>query len=167
MKKLIQINTVCNTSTGKLMGDIQRKANELGYETLSIVGRREVFQDIRCEKIGNGVSFWIHVIINTVFDRQGYGSYFLTKRIVSRLRKEKPDIIHLHNLHGYYINLPILFDFLSKEFKGKIVLTSRLSVVKSGRMAVTNVRKRLSIQSVYFWMHPEKIMRIRGKCSTV
>ena len=80
MKKLIQINTVCNTSTGKLMGDIQRKANELGYETLSIVGRRKVFQDIRCEKIGNGVSFWIHVIINTVFDRQGYGSYFLTKK---------------------------------------------------------------------------------------
>lgn len=123
MKKLIQINTVCNTSTGKLMGDIQRKANELGYETLSIVGRRKVFQDIRCEKIGNGVSFWIHVIINTVFDRQGYGSYFLTKKIVSRLRKEKPDIIHLHNLHGYYINLPILFDFLSKEFKGKIFWT--------------------------------------------
>ena len=123
MKKLIQINTVCNTSTGKLMGDIQRKANELGYETLSIVGRRKVFQDIRCEKIGNGVSFWIHVIINTVFDRQGYGSYFLTKKIVSRLRKENPDIIHLHNLHGYYINLPILFDFLSKEFKGKIFWT--------------------------------------------
>ena len=123
MKKLIQINTVCNTSTGNLMGDIQKKANELGYETLSIVGRRKVFQDIRCEKIGNGVSFWIHVIINTVFDRQGYGSYFLTKKIVSRLRKEKPDIIHLHNLHGYYINLPILFDFLSKEFKGKIFWT--------------------------------------------
>ena len=123
MKKLIQINTVCNTSTGKLMGDIQKKANELGYETLSIVGRRKVFQDIRCEKIGNGVSFWIHVIINTVFDRQGYGSYFLTKKIVSRLRKENPDIIHLHNLHGYYINLPILFDFLSKEFKGKIFWT--------------------------------------------
>lgn len=123
MKKLIQINTVCNTSTGKLMGDIQRKADEEGYETLSIVGRRKVFQDMPCEKIGNGISFWIHVVINTVFDKQGYGSYFVTKKIIRRLREENPDIIHLHNLHGYYINLPLFFCYLSKEFNGKIFWT--------------------------------------------
>lgn len=123
MKKLIQINTVCNTSTGKLMGDIQRKANESGYETLSIVGRRKVFKDMQCEKIGSFMSFWIHVGINTVFDRQGYGSYFMTKKIVKRLREKNPDIIHLHNLHGYYINLPVLFEYLSKEFKGRIFWT--------------------------------------------
>lgn len=123
MKKLIQINTVCNTSTGKLMGDIQRKANERGYQTLSIVGRRKVFSDLSCEKIGDGFSFWIHVAINTIFDRQGYGSYFVTKKIVRRLREERPDIIHLHNLHGYYLNLPVLFDYLSKEFEGKVFWT--------------------------------------------
>lgn len=123
MKKLIQINTVCNTSTGNIMGDIQRRANECGYETLSIVGRRKVFRDVACIKIGNGFSFWIHVIINTVLDRQGYGSYFVTKKIVKRLREEKPDIIHLHNLHGYYINLPVLFGYLSKEFKGEVFWT--------------------------------------------
>lgn len=123
MKKLVQINTVCNTSTGKLMGDIQRKAKELGYETLSIVGRRKVFDDIPCEKIGNAFSFWMHVMITTVFDRQGYGSYFMTKKIVKRLREENPDIIHLHNLHGYYIYLPLLFRYLSQEFEGKIFWT--------------------------------------------
>lgn len=123
MKKLIQINTVCNTSTGKLMGDIQRKADKLGYETLSIVGRRKVFRDVPCIKIGNFASFWIHVAITTIFDRQGYGSYFVTKRIIKRLRKENPDIIHLHNLHGYYLNLPLLFDYLAEEFSGKIYWT--------------------------------------------
>jgi len=123
MKKLVQINTVCNTSTGKLMGDIQRKACKAGYETLSIVGRRKVFADVPCIKIGNPVSFWIHVAITTVFDRQGYGSYFMTRKIVRRLREEQPDIIHLHNLHGYYLNLPLLFDYLSKEFKGDIYWT--------------------------------------------
>ena len=126
MKKLIQINTVCNTSTGKLMGDIQRKADELGYETLSIVGRRKVFSDMRCEKIGNAVSFWIHVVINTIFDRQGYGSFFVTRKIIRSLREEDPDIIHLHNLHGYYLNLPVLFDYLSKEFRGKVFWTFHL-----------------------------------------
>lgn len=105
------------------MGDIQRKANESGYETLSIVGRRKVFEDMQCEKIGSFMSFWIHVGINTVFDRQGYGSYYMTKKIVKRLREKNPDIIHLHNLHGYYINLPVLFEYLSKEFKGRIFWT--------------------------------------------
>ena len=105
------------------MGDIQRKADASGYETLSIVGRRRPFSDLCCEKIGNGLSFWIHVGINTVFDRQGYGSYFMTQRIVRRLRQEHPDIIHLHNLHGYYINLPLLFHYLSEEYEGKIFWT--------------------------------------------
>lgn len=123
MKKIVQINTVCNTSTGKLMGDIQRKANASGCETLSIVGRRKPFPDLRCVKIGNGLSFWIHVGINTVFDRQGYGSYFATLKMIQRLRQENPDIIHLHNLHGYYINLPLLFDYLSKEFNGRVFWT--------------------------------------------
>ncbi len=105
------------------MGDIQREANVSGYETLSLVGRRTPFSDLRCEKIGNGLSFWIHVGINTIFDRQGYGSYFITKRIVRRLRQECPDIIHLHNLHGYYINLPLLFHYLSEEYEGMIFWT--------------------------------------------
>lgn len=46
--KVIQINTVCNTSTGKIMGDIQRQAEKAGYETLSFVGRRAPFQDVPC-----------------------------------------------------------------------------------------------------------------------
>lgn len=123
MKKLVQINTVCNTSTGKLMGDIQREADREGYKTLSIVGRRKVFPDLRCERIGNGLSFWIHVAVNTVFDRQGYASYFATKRIIKIIRKECPDIIHLHNLHGYYINLPLLFSYLTEEYHGKVFWT--------------------------------------------
>lgn len=121
--KVIQINTVCNTSTGKIMGDIQRQAEMAGYETLSFVGRRKPFKDLPCEKFGNGISFWIHVIINTIFDRQGYGSYFATRWLVRRLRDEKPDIIHLHNLHGYYLNLPLLFDYLINEFEGNVFWT--------------------------------------------
>ena len=122
-KKLVQINTVCNTSTGRIMGDIQREAVKQGYDAVSFVGRRKPFRDIRCEKIGNSLSFWIHVVINTIFDRQGYGSYFVTKKMVKRIREENPDIIHLHNLHGYYLNLPILFDYLANEFRGKVFWT--------------------------------------------
>lgn len=121
--KLIQINTVCNTSTGKIMGDIQREAIIRGYDTLSFVGRRKPFTDMPCIRFGNPVSFWSHVIINTLFDQQGYGSYFTTKRLIREIRKEQPDIIHLHNLHGYYLHVPMLFKYLKNEFKGDIFWT--------------------------------------------
>lgn len=122
-RKVALINTVCNTSTGRIMGDIQREAEKQGYETVSFVGRRTPFMDLKCIKFGNPISFWLHVAINTVFDKQGYGSFFVTKMLIKRLRKEKPDIIHLHNLHGYYLNIPLLCRYLRNEFKGKIFWT--------------------------------------------
>lgn len=122
-KKLVQINTVCNTSTGRIMGNIQREAIRQGYDAVSFVGRRKVFEDVPCEKFGNPFSFWLHVAWNTAFDRQGYASWFHTRRLVSRLREIQPDIIHLHNLHGYYLNLPVLFRYLNEEFTGKLFWT--------------------------------------------
>ena len=78
-KKLIQINTVCNTSTGRIMLDIQKKAEEEGGETLSCIGRRKVNQNLPCVKYGGFFSFWFHVAINTAFDKQGYGSFLQQK----------------------------------------------------------------------------------------
>lgn len=121
--KLVQINTVCNTSTGQIMHDIQTAAEKKGYETVSFVGRRKVYTDVKCERFGNPFSFWIHVALNTVFDCQGHGSYFVTRRLIKRLREEKPDIIHLHNLHGYYLNLPLLFQYINQEYRGKVFWT--------------------------------------------
>ncbi len=122
-KKVALINTVCNTSTGRIMGDIQREAENQGYETVSFAGRRKPFTDLRCIKIGNPISFWIHVAINTAFDRQGYGSLLATGMLIKKLKKEKPDIIHLHNLHGYYLNIPKLCRYMRDEYKGKIFWT--------------------------------------------
>lgn len=122
-KKLVQINTVCNGSTGNIMGAIQKEAMSQGFEAYSFYGRRKGYSDMPCEKFGNGISFWTHVIINTLFDMQGMASIHYTKKMVDRLREINPDIIHLHNLHGYYLNLPILFRYLNEEYRGKIFWT--------------------------------------------
>lgn len=122
-KKLIQINTVCNASTGNIMRKIQAAAEKEGYETISFYGRRNGYSDLPCERFGNFFSFWIHVIWTTITDRQGLGTVISTKKMVNRLREERPDIIHMHNLHGYYLNYPILFKYLHEEYTGKIVWT--------------------------------------------
>lgn len=122
-KKLIQINTVCNGSTGNIMRQIQVAAMQEGYETISFYGRRIGYFDLPCEKFGSFFGFWSHVVWTTITDRQGLASYFVTRKMVNRLRKENPDIIHMHNLHGYYLNYPVLFKYLREEFRGKIVWT--------------------------------------------
>lgn len=120
---ILQLNTVTNNSTGRIMHDIQRDSDSRGYSTLSIVGRRKVYTDVPCVKYGNPISFWIHVGITTVFDRHGFGSYFYTRKIVDRIRQENPRVIHLHNIHGYWIHIPTLMRYLRDEYKGKIVWT--------------------------------------------
>lgn len=105
------------------MHDIQECASDAGWDTLSLVGRRNVYADLPCEKYGSGMSFWIHVLITTLFDRQGHGSLLHTKRLVARLKTENPDVIHLHNLHGYYLHIPTLFKFLKEEYEGEIFWT--------------------------------------------
>lgn len=120
MKKIIQINTVCNESTGKIMSQIQRKCNEEGFTTLSIFGRRKKYDNLNSVKVGGFISFWYHVIITTLFDLHGLGSYFKTKKMIKILKNENPDIIHLHNLHGYYLNYPLLMKYLKNEYKGQV-----------------------------------------------
>ena len=126
MKSLVEINTVVNNSTGRIMHDIQREADISGMETLSIVGRRHVYADVPCVKYGNAVSFWTHVIWTTLTDRHGLEpvlSVIYTRKMVRRIREANPDIIHLHNIHGYYLHYPTLMKYLAYEYKGKIIWT--------------------------------------------
>ena len=133
--KLVSINTVCNGSTGKIMGSISREARNDGFEVFCIYGRRKGYTDIPCKKIGGPFSFLYHVFITTIFDAHGHGSYFKTKELVRELKKINPDIIHLHNIHGYYINYKILFDYLRNEYQGKIFWTLHDCLPMTGHCA--------------------------------
>ena len=133
--KLVSINTVCNGSTGKIMGSISREASNNGFEVLCIFGRRKGYADIPCKKIGGPISFLYHIFITTVFDAHGHGSYFKTKDLVRELKRINPDIIHLHNIHGYYINYKVLFDYLRNEYQGKIFWTLHDCLPMTGHCA--------------------------------
>ena len=120
-KKLVQINTVCNGSTGKIMVGIQQQAEEDGFEVYNFFGRGKPAND-RCFKICNKLDIYWHLLISRLFDMQGHGCKHATKKLVKQLRQINPDVIQLHNLHGYYINIKILFDYL-ENCNAKIVWT--------------------------------------------
>lgn len=121
-KRIAFINVVCNGSTGKIMCDLAKIAHKDGFETYCFFGRGKKNKELNCIKIGNKFSIYFHVLLSR-FGLNGRGSYFTTKKLIKKLRKLNPQIIHLHNIHGYYINLKLLFNYLKNEYKGKIFWT--------------------------------------------
>lgn len=121
--KLVQVNTVCNGSVGKIMHDIQVTAKENNIEAISFYGRRKGYKDTESFKFGNNVSFVFHVLLTMLFGYQGTYSSFYTKKMIKKLKSINPDVILLHNIHGYYLNYKLLFKYLKDEYKGKVFWT--------------------------------------------
>jgi glycosyltransferase involved in cell wall biosynthesis len=123
MKKLLQINVTANWgSTGKIAEDIGRLVMENGWESWIAYGRGLPESKSHLVRIGKDWDVKMHAIQTRLFDRHGLGSKDATLKFVSDIERIAPDIIHLHNIHGYYLNYPILFGFL-KEYDAPIVWT--------------------------------------------
>ena len=115
MKKLLQINSVVNSgSTGRIAEEIGQTAIAAGWESYIAYGRNNRSSQSELIKIGNDWDIWMHGLQTRLFDQHGLGSKSATRELIGKIDKIKPDIIHLHNIHGYYINIEILFNYLQE-----------------------------------------------------
>lgn len=111
--KIVQINTVCGTgSTGKIAVDLYHIARQADYEPFIAYGRGSAPSNIQSFKMGNTLDFGCHVLTNFFLGKSGFGSKIVTKRFLKWLDNIKPDILHLHNLHGFYIHVGMLFEYI-------------------------------------------------------
>lgn len=123
MPKLLQINVSANDgSTGRIAEDIGKQAIHAGWESYIAYARGMNHSKSNLIKIGNPFDYFCHGIETRLFDRHGLASKRATKKFIQHVKQINPDIIHLHNIHGYYLNYVILFDFL-KEWGGPVVWT--------------------------------------------
>lgn len=116
--KVLQINSVCGYgSTGNIVVDLYRALKEQGHECCVAYGRGNAPEDVQSYRIGSDVDVYVHGILSRITDKHGFYSTRATKRFVQWMKEYDPDVIHLHNLHGYYINIEILFDALKQMDK--------------------------------------------------
>lgn len=114
MKKIFQINSSCNRgSTGRIAEQIGRAAQERGYECYIAYGRYYQPSGLKAIKMGNKFTNAIHGISSRLFDNHGLMSTGPTKELVRQMKEIKPDIVHLHNIHGYFLNYKVLFEYLA------------------------------------------------------
>ena len=116
MLKLLQINVTANRgSTGTIVESIGEIAISRGWESFIAYGRSKNNSQSKTIKIGNRLGIYFHGLISRIFDKHGFGSIIATKKLITQIKKLNPNIIHLHNLHGYYLNIFLLFKFLSRS----------------------------------------------------
>lgn len=116
MLKLFQINVCSNIfSTGKIASEIGELAIDSGWDSYIAYGRE--FRPSRNIpiKIGNIFGQMLHVLENRIFDNHGLGlsSSLATKKLIREIEHINPDIIHIHNLAGYFVNVRLLLRYLS------------------------------------------------------
>lgn len=116
----MQINPVLrvNTSTGRIMQEIGELATAHGWESYIAYSKgRDGLRPCksRLVPVGDKWSVAWHGVQTRLFDRHGLGSAGATRRLVRQIEEIKPDIIHIHNLHGYFLNYRILFDYLKES----------------------------------------------------
>lgn len=115
--KVLMINSVSGYgSTGSICVDIATELESYGHECFIAYG--QVTKGYKNGfKIGTVTENHLHNIGSRIFGTQGYFTHSGTKKLVAFIKEYNPDIIHLHNLHGNYLNLKILFDYLTEVQK--------------------------------------------------
>lgn len=113
--KVLQINVTANSgSTGKIAEQIGRLVMAEGWQSMIAYGRYANPSESNLIRIGTKFDIIEHGIESRLLDNHGLASRRATKAFIKQIEKIRPDIIHLHNIHGYYINYQLLFDYLSK-----------------------------------------------------
>lgn len=115
-RRVLLVNTVVGSgSVGRLVEGLYRTLSSHGYECLVAYGRWNPPADINSYRIGTDADVYIHGAMSRITDRHGFYSKRATEEFIGVIRTFSPDIVHLHNVHGYYLNLPVLFSFLKES----------------------------------------------------
>lgn len=111
--KVLQINTIYKfRSTGRTCWEVEKALEANGDSCLTVHQVGELCDKKHSLVVNTKLGYYFHKLMSRLLGLDGYFSYFATKKAIRKIQKYDPDIIHLRNLHGGYLNLPLLFRYL-------------------------------------------------------
>jgi glycosyltransferase involved in cell wall biosynthesis len=114
--KILQINATCGvSSTGRIAADIHQMLICQNHESKVAYARKKTSPCPDHVRFGGTVNFICHVFYTFLTDRHGFASRQATRRLLRLIDRYQPDLIHLHAIHGYYVNIGMLFHYLAKS----------------------------------------------------
>lgn len=116
--KVLQISTVCGSgSVGRIVVDLYQMLERNGDQGLIAYGRRKAPEGVRAFRFGSDGDMILHVLSTFFRGEHGFASGRQTKGLITRIRAWEPDVIHLHNIHGFVLQVELLFRYLKEAGK--------------------------------------------------
>lgn len=114
--KILQINAIYKKfSTGRTTQEMHEYLVSKGLDSYVASPRLNCSSSDKFYQIGNIVDWKLHALLSRIVGKQGYFSRLSTKKLINYIDSISPDIIILRNLHGNYVNLPMLLDYIGKK----------------------------------------------------
>lgn len=113
--RYVQLNSFYNGSTGTIMRGLHRSLSERGVDSYILWGRRHETIDEHERCVATKIGYLSHGAMVRVDDRMGFHSRRDTARLLRLLDEIDPDVVHLHNIHGYWVNVEMLFGWLARH----------------------------------------------------
>lgn len=121
--KLLEVNTVAvGGAIPAMIKEIVAGCASRGIEVAVAKGRRADFPGVKNIQIGTKADVIVHGVATRLLDLHGLYSRRATERFIAEAEHFNPDVVHLHNIHGYYLHYPTLFRWLAEA--GRPVLWS-------------------------------------------
>ncbi|MBR6525971.1 MAG: glycosyltransferase [Clostridia bacterium] len=123
--KYLFINSVAGFgSTGKIAAEKCRELMAQGHECCIAYGRDKAnCDDIPTQCIGTAMDYRLHGLRTRLLDDHGFGSKAATARFLAWAEAYAPDVVWLHNIHGYYIHIGLLFNWIKKHPDMQVIWT--------------------------------------------
>ena len=113
--RVLFINGRCGSgSTGRICTNIADILKSQGHEAYIAFGHGESDYS-GAFKIAGKVNYYVHNVLSRLMDAEGLASIIATGRLLHFMNRVNPDIVHIHNIHGHFVNYPMLFHYIEKH----------------------------------------------------
>lgn len=123
MSLILHINSLASSGCVAMIARyIVTESTRRGYDNVFAYGRGNTPDYCKSIRIGSDIDFYEHALESRILDDQGKASRRSTRHFIEQLNELNPNVVHLHNIHGSYLNYRMLFDWLAAS-KVKVIWT--------------------------------------------
>lgn len=131
--KILLIDVNCKKgSTGKILYDLYANLRANGHEAAICYGRGPLVDEPDILRFSSVSEVYLHALLTRITGLEGYFSPVATRRLLKFMDDFKPDVVHIHELHTYFVNLAPVMEYLKKN-KIKTVWTFHCETMYTGK----------------------------------
>ncbi|MBE5851369.1 MAG: glycosyltransferase [Lachnospiraceae bacterium] len=131
--KVLLMDVNCKySSTGKIVYDLYTKLREDGHEAAIAYGRGSLVGEENIYRFSPQWEVYLHALLTRITGYTSCFSYIATRRAIKYIEKFQPEVVHLHDMHGYFVNIITLAEYLKKK-RIKTVWTFHCEFMYTGK----------------------------------